>query len=294
MNPISSTCYQCRSTSVMPNGLCLPCSKKEWRELKSKQLAKANASLLENNFPYICTKCINPVSSYNILCASCKKEEVNKQLKQLNAALPTDDTARLTRQPSSSHNRRSGTAQKPNIPNDNSAEASSSKHHQTRNSNNGHNRPPVPLPPRKPQSIQKKSSQINLKCPYDTCDYSSKLQGNLNKHVATVHEGKRPFVCEKCGYRFAERSKLKKHIKSFHENLTAPVPDSVHKKIRPFKCTQCNASFGKKAHLNNHVKTVHEGQREFACSLCSASFGKRHKLLIHVKEVHREETNRHQ
>jgi Zinc finger, C2H2 type len=292
MNPVSSTCYQCRSPHVMPNGLCMPCAKTKWRELKKTQLAKANASLPANNFPYICTKCFNTVSSYNIMCPSCKKKEMRQQLKELNASLPTgDDTARLTRQPSppsSSHNRPSSTAQKPNIPNDNSAEASSSTHHQTRNSNNGHNRPPVPPP-------FPSTATDDFAC--NICSKKFKTKLNAQKHVKTVHEGLRPFVCEKCKAEFGDKSGLNRHVKAFHEKTTAPVPDSVHKKIRPFKCTQCPASFGQKAHLNNHIKTVHENKREFACSLCSASFGRMHKLSTHLKLIHGEEpsaTNSHQ
>ena len=39
----------------------------------------------------------------------------------------------------------------------------------------------------------------------------------MNVHIATVHQGKKPFKCEICHAAFGEKSKMKKHIA--HKNM---------------------------------------------------------------------------
>ena len=34
----------------------------------------------------------------------------------------------------------------------------------------------------------------------------------MKKHVATVHEKKKPFKCEVCGYIFALKADMKRHV----------------------------------------------------------------------------------
>ena len=36
-------------------------------------------------------------------------------------------------------------------------------------------------------------------------------------HVASVHEGKKPFKCDVCGYRLSQKGSLKRHVASVHE-----------------------------------------------------------------------------
>ena len=69
---------------------------------------------------------------------------------------------------------------------------------------------------------------------------------NLKKHIASIHEGKKPFECNRCNTMFSQKGNLEKHIAS------------VHEKKKPFECSIWNAKFGRKAHLNAHIKSVHE------------------------------------
>ena len=48
----------------------------------------------------------------------------------------------------------------------------------------------------------------------------------LKEHIATVHEGKKPFQCANCDSRFTKQSKLKIHNASFHDG---PKPFHVTK-----------------------------------------------------------------
>ena len=40
---------------------------------------------------------------------------------------------------------------------------------------------------------------------------------DLNRHVTSVHEGKKPFQCNACDASFAQNSDLKKNKASVHE-----------------------------------------------------------------------------
>ena len=39
----------------------------------------------------------------------------------------------------------------------------------------------------------------------------------MNKHVASVHEGNRPFKCNICDATFSEKANMKRHIFRIHE-----------------------------------------------------------------------------
>jgi hypothetical protein len=49
-------------------------------------------------------------------------------------------------------------------------------------------------------------------CPYKCVD-----KGDLNKHIAVVHEKKRPFLCSLCTYKSGQKKDLTKHIAGAHE-----------------------------------------------------------------------------
>ena len=76
------------------------------------------------------------------------------------------------------------------------------------------------------------------------CDASFVGKRNLNKHVSSAHEGKKPFKCNVCGASYTSNQNMKIHI------------DSVHEGRKPFHCNICDASFAIKSHLNKHVASV--------------------------------------
>lgn len=67
----------------------------------------------------------------------------------------------------------------------------------------------------------------------------------MKRHIASVHEGKRPFKCESCGATFT----LKEHLKTH---------SYVHTKDNPHKCSLCDASFVQKQALSKHLSTIHD------------------------------------
>ena len=83
-----------------------------------------------------------------------------------------------------------------------------------------------------------------FKC--NKCDYKTAHKSHLKKHIDSVHEGIKPYKCNICDYRTAEQSKLKIHT------------NSVHEKIKPFKCQICTYDTVNKTHLKKHIESVHE------------------------------------
>ena len=57
----------------------------------------------------------------------------------------------------------------------------------------------------------------------------------MNRHVESVHEGKKPFKCDICDYRDAlKRGQINRHVASVHEEK------------KPFKCDICDYNCSQK------------------------------------------------
>ena len=54
--------------------------------------------------------------------------------------------------------------------------------------------------------VKKSEKSKSFKC--NTCKKGFKLKGSLTKHVASVHEGKKPFKCEICDYKCTQSGHL--------------------------------------------------------------------------------------
>ena len=83
----------------------------------------------------------------------------------------------------------------------------------------------------------------------EQCNECGKLffKKYLEKHVRTVHEGKRDQIhkCEHCGKEYVHKFRLRTHIKRDHDN------------IRDEKCDQCGKLFFCTETLKRHIKNVH-------------------------------------
>ena len=100
------------------------------------------------------------------------------------------------------------------------------------------------------------------------------VKSNLNKHIASVHDGKKPFKCNICEASFPQKQNLNIHIASVHEGK------------KPFKCNSCDASFVSKHGLTVHIYSVHEFKKPFKCNDCSMSFSLKGNLNRHVTSLH--------
>ena len=68
----------------------------------------------------------------------------------------------------------------------------------------------------------------------------------LDAHIETVHEKKKPHLCNLCGKAFSAKKALQYHIRC------------VHEKKKPFSCTICENKFTTKKAQRMHIETVHE------------------------------------
>ena len=85
------------------------------------------------------------------------------------------------------------------------------------------------------------------------CETSFNVKSNLNSHIRSVHDEKKPFKCNICDSSFARKDNLKTHIQSVHEKNT-------------FQCNICGSNFTLRHRLNKHIQAVHDGKKQFKCS----------------------------
>ena len=81
----------------------------------------------------------------------------------------------------------------------------------------------------------------------EICDRSFSGKQNLNKHIAAVHELKKPFGCKICKKKFARKEKLNRHVLTLHE------------KIKPFQCSVCDHKTSSKGNMKSHINSRHKG-----------------------------------
>ena len=77
--------------------------------------------------------------------------------------------------------------------------------------------------------------------PCEICGKTFFDMSTMKKHIASVHEKKKPFKCEICDYSFSEKGSMKKHVAS------------VHAGKKPFKCDICDYNCSEKGNMKRHV-----------------------------------------
>ena len=124
------------------------------------------------------------------------------------------------------------------------------------------------------ETIHERKKLNKISCEF--CSATFKFECLLKRHVAEVHEGKKPYKCEICSFSSARNYDLIKHIKNVHEGE------------RPFTCETCDKSFKKKGDLNVHVAHVHERKKSFNCNICNLSFSTNRNMNSHIENIHGE------
>ena len=105
------------------------------------------------------------------------------------------------------------------------------------------------------------------KCPKCTKGFNDK--SSLKLHVQSVHENYRPFQCELCPKAFTQKIALTKHVR-------------MHTGERPFQCQYCPKTFATKQQQIGHERT-HTGEKPYACQYCPKKFTLKQQMKIHER-----------
>ena len=95
------------------------------------------------------------------------------------------------------------------------------------------------------------------------CNYKCSQKGQLNQHIASVHEGKKPeklFKCSNCDYRGRTKWDIQRHSAR------------IHQRKKPHECSICDYKCSEKGSLKKHTTSVHEGKKPFKCFICDYRF----------------------
>jgi len=108
------------------------------------------------------------------------------------------------------------------------------------------------------------------------------LKLHINTHLIMQRTTKkrsgdpdRPWQCEVCNRKFAEKCTLKRHIR-------------IHTNEKPWKCTFCTKAFNQSCSLQAHIR-IHTGERPFPCDFCPKRFRQSTHRRQHCKRVHKVE-----
>ena len=109
------------------------------------------------------------------------------------------------------------------------------------------------------------------------CSKCGKLYSTSNalKSHMILHSGVKPFTCQFCPLKFAQKSHMTRHVCVRHHNQ------------RDLVCTVegCGKRFPDKYRLGNHLKT-HTGERAYKCDTCGVCFSTSNTLKVHKKSQH--------
>ena len=102
------------------------------------------------------------------------------------------------------------------------------------------------------------------------CEYKSKSERYLKKHISLEHSGQK-FDCDKCS-----SSKLGKQEMIVHKKKN-------HKDIKTHQtCTICKKNIRTK-YFYLHTR-IHDKSKQFICSKCSAVFLQHEYLIRHIRQ----------
>ena len=113
------------------------------------------------------------------------------------------------------------------------------------------------------------------------CPSTFTQRGNLLRHVATIHEGKKR--TDVPNSKVAEESfdiEEKKHVKSVHEKELSHL------------CSKCDSSFTIKRNLIRHIAIVHEGIKPFSCEKCQRLFAQKSNMERHKCSIKKKGKNK--
>ena len=120
--------------------------------------------------------------------------------------------------------------------------------------------------------IWKRSTNEVFQCP--SCEYNAHDNGNLQRHINSVHLKQQNHQCPTCNSKFSQNIDLQRHI------------NSVHLKIKVYLCDQCEYKTASQYSLPSHIKAVHLKEQHYVCEQCDSKFARNSHLQTHINSVH--------
>ncbi|XP_039290993.1 zinc finger protein 878-like isoform X2 [Nilaparvata lugens] len=110
------------------------------------------------------------------------------------------------------------------------------------------------------------------------CSYETRWLYTLKIHVLN-HTGEKPFRCEFCSYKCAQKAYLTKHIRVYHTG------DKI-----PLTCKFCDFKCPNPRTLQSHILRTHKGEKSFSCKFCDFKCTTLNYLNLHNLRKHKRKT----
>ena len=139
----------------------------------------------------------------------------------------------------------------------------------------------------------KRTCKNKTKC--DRCDISFQNKSELKYHIRSSHDQDN-LKCNFCDFVASSIKFRKTHEKGVHLNLKCKVSKKLfHSHLEreqhacaepgPFQCDECEKNYTTKSALQHHIQSLHRGLR-FPCSVCTDVLSTKYALERHVHNMH--------
>ncbi|XP_030558916.1 zinc finger protein weckle [Drosophila novamexicana] len=130
-------------------------------------------------------------------------------------------------------------------------------------------------------------------CSY--CPKSFTTAGALKRHVSSIHENIKPYICDCCGKAMKTITALNEHklvhtdecpfecpicFRSFKNKARLKIHSDTHTN-NDYKCNVCGLKLNTRRTLNMH-KLVHTDAKQYKCDVCGAAFKRGKTLKAHL------------
>ena len=132
------------------------------------------------------------------------------------------------------------------------------------------------------------------------CEYCGKRfpnNGNVRRHIRTVHNGERNYQCSQCERKFQQKSSLERHTGSHERGFSWKAGEGS------YTCDLCDKAFSNKSnlnkHKNKHTKTTRGSEHKastiyhpskpdlLSCKRCDFKSDQEINIISHFKKVHK-------
>ena len=147
----------------------------------------------------------------------------------------------------------------------------------------------------------------------DQCDFSTKLEKNLNAHKRIVHGREKRYACSVCQYKSFKRHSVNKHIECHPKELNGRILTNgcircienenhyqcffgpeVSKKVRKdhgksielLNCDKCNFETNYSFLLLEHRRDKHLNEKRFSCHICDHKTFYSSNMNSHYNKCH--------